>query len=60
MIIYHQTNVGGLAGASIYYGTLTRYMVVYSETTAAAANTEIELSRSTGRFIFSRLFGRVN
>lgn len=32
MIIYHQNNIGGLAGAKVYYGPFTRYAAIYSAT----------------------------
>lgn len=61
MIIHHQTNVAAFAGNHVVYWIgqpLFQYRV--SITTAAAANNEIEQARSVSRFVFPRVFGRVN
>jgi len=61
VIIYHQSNVAAFVGGHIFYSpvqTILRQRI--SVTTAAAANDEIEQSRSVFRFVFSRVFGRVN
>lgn len=61
MIIYHHNNVGGFVGAQVWYWWLQPlFGQRVSITTVAAANEEIEQARSTMRFVFSRIFGRVN
>lgn len=61
MIIHHQRNVAAFVGAHTYWflpqQILSRRISV---TTAAAANNEIEQARSINRFVFSRVFSRVN
>jgi hypothetical protein len=58
MIIYHKNHAAAFTGAHITYQLYPRQRTVV--TTAAAANNLIEQSRSISRFVFSRVFGRVN
>jgi len=61
MIIYHQDNVAGFAGAHTYYWVgQPMFGGRVSVTTAAPSNEEIEQTRSVMRFVYSRIFGRVN
>jgi len=63
MIIYHQNNVGGFAGAHTWYWQFQpvgQHQQRVSITSAAAANQLIEQARSVARFTFTRLFGRIN
>lgn len=61
MIIHHQKNFAAFAGNHIYLDMLKSIVVQQiSVTSAAAANEEIEQARSIRRFVFSRVFGRVN
>lgn len=61
MIIRHQNNVAAFAGNYISLPSLQGIAAQQiSITTAAAANDEIEQARSIMRFVFSRLFSRVN
>jgi hypothetical protein len=61
VIIYHQDNVGGFSGAqTFYWGLQPLFGQRATITTAAPANEEIEQSRSIMRFVFFRVFGRVN
>lgn len=32
MIIYHQNNIGGLAGADVHYNSLNKYLAIHSKT----------------------------
>ena len=61
MIIHHQDNISAFAGAhTFYWPTQPLLFQRIAITTAAAANEEIEQARSVMRFLFSRLWGRVN
>ena len=58
MIIYHKNHTAAFTGAHIIYQVYPRQRI--SITTAAAANELIEQARSVSRFVFTRVFGRVN
>ena len=61
MIIHHQSNVAAFAGNHVYYWIgQPLFQSRISATTAPPANTEIEQARASFRFVFPRVFGRVN
>lgn len=61
MIIYHQRNLAAFAGNHVYYWLPNQIVEArHSITSAAAAVSLIAQSRASGRFVFSRVFGRVN
>lgn len=61
MIIWHQTKFAKQAGNHVRVDMLRTFVInQIAATSAAPANEEIEQARSTMRFVFSRIFGRVN
>lgn len=61
MIVRHQRNVAAFVGAHTTWflpGQIVEGFV--SVTSAAPTNVTISQARSVGRFIFARVFGRVN
>lgn len=62
MIIYHQNNVAAFAGNHVYYWVGQPIIQAYRISATSAAPTEVLISqaRSLSRFVFSRMFGRVN
>ncbi len=61
MIIHHQDNVAAFAGNhTIYWITQPLLFQRVSATTAAPVDQLIAQARSAFRFVFSRVFGRVN
>ena len=61
MIIYHQRNVATFKGGHTFYWPLQPIIQQrISATSAAAANTMIQQARGLHRFVFPRVFGRVN
>lgn len=62
MIVYHQDNIAAFAGNHTFYwiGQPIIQSGRITLTSAAAANEEIEQARSIHRFMYSRIFGRVN
>jgi len=61
VIVYHQRNVAAFAGNTVWYWP-TQPLLGWqiSKTTAAAASVLVSQSRSGFRFVFSRVYGRVN
>jgi hypothetical protein len=61
MIVYHQRNVGGFAGAHVAYWLPNQLIERrVSITSAAPTNVLVSQARSNQRFVFGRVFGRVN
>ncbi len=61
MIIYHQKHLAGFAGAHTYWFLPNQKIVTRVAVAAGApSNTTIEQARSIQRFVFSRVWGRVN
>jgi len=58
MIIYHKNHTAAFTGAHIIYQVYPRQCITI--TSEAAANNMIEQARSISRFVFTRVFGRVN
>lgn len=60
MIIYHQDNVSAFAGNHTYYWPTQPLFFQRVSATSAVVDQLIAQARATFRFVFSRVFGRVN